>query len=567
METPRNFLFHTLLLSLYVTCYRVKPPRLSASLELAVAAVIGKTLFHMKPSVQRDVVVIGSGMGGLTTAALLSQAGLRVSVFEAQSQPGGYLSGFERNGFVFDTAIQWLNQCYPGGFVRRLFDYLGDDVPPCNPLERINRIQGTSFDYLLTSSPGTVENQLIETFPSDEKGIRNFFADARALGTRWRQMDTLIQSQETMGPFEAFVYAHKMLFWSFPLIRHLKVPVEKGLDRYFHDPELRSLFRYQESFIAMLMPVAWASIGNFHAPPRGGSRALVEWLCKKTEEASSEIVLNQRVARVLVNDEKQATGVELGNGQTVLAQHVVHAGDLQTLYDEMLPASSVSKRKQTAVRTADLYYSNFTVFLGLDCDAASLGFGEEILTLARDDISRDEQFGGDPEKTALTVLAPSVRDSSVAPAGKGILTIHCPALMKSHETWHTEDGRVRGAEYQKFKKQFAETLIRRVEEMFAPGLSNHIEVMEAATPVTYWRYTGNADGTIMGTRPSGKNIRARISGCQTPVKNLLLAGHWAHYSGGVPIAMQTGANTALLILKDLLPEAAQQLKEVMESPI
>ena len=72
-----------------------------------------------------DAVVIGSGIAGLTAAAILPKAGLDIVVFEAQPRPGGYLSGFERKDFIFDTAIQWLNQCQPGGFVYRLFDYLG----------------------------------------------------------------------------------------------------------------------------------------------------------------------------------------------------------------------------------------------------------------------------------------------------------------------------------------------------------------------------------------------------------------------------------------------------------
>ena len=108
-------------------------------------AVIGKNLCNMQPLVRNDVVVIGSGVGSLPATALLSQAGLRVSVFEAQGQPGGYLSGFEREGFRFDTAVQWLNQCHPGGFVHRLFSALGDDFPKCRPLTRISRTGGTGL--------------------------------------------------------------------------------------------------------------------------------------------------------------------------------------------------------------------------------------------------------------------------------------------------------------------------------------------------------------------------------------------------------------------------------------
>ncbi|MEI6563254.1 MAG: acyl-CoA dehydratase activase-related protein [bacterium] len=510
------------------------------------------------------MAVIGGGIGGLTAAALLSKAGLKVSVFEAQGQPGGYLCGFDRNGFAFDTAIQWLNQCHSGGFVHRLFNTLGDDYPRCKPLTRISRTRGAAFDYLLTTNPLALRDRLIQDFPGDEKGIRAFFRDAQALGLRWERLNDCIRTSETMAIAEKFSHGGRMLGWCLPIMKHIRVSVDKGVERYFQNPELKKLFAWQESFIAMLMPVAWAFTGNFHAPPRGGSRALVAWLCKNIESTGSAVYLNQRVARVLLNDHKQAVGVSLADGRVVQAGQVVSAGDLRTLYDEMLPAGCVSNRLRTAVRTADLYYSNFSVFLGLDCDPATLGFGEEMLYLTKDGVSREEQYGGDPEKTALTIMAPSVRDPSVAPPGKGTLTIHCPAILSRYDTWHTEEGRKRGADYKAFKTQFAETLIRRVEEEFAPGLRSHIEVMEAATPVTYWRYTGNAEGSIMGTRPTGKNIRALVSRCKTPVKNLFVAGHWADYGGGVPVAMQTGANAALLILNERKHPARQALKALLD---
>ncbi|HRQ50192.1 MAG TPA: hypothetical protein PLR74_06645, partial [Agriterribacter sp.] len=72
---------------------------------------------------------------------------------------------------------------------------------------------------------------------------------------------------------------------------------------------------------------------------------------------------------------------------------------------------------------------------------------------------------------------------------------------------------------------------------------------EVATPVTHYRYTGNKNGTMMGAKPGRKNMQSKIAHYQTPVKNLLLGGHWAELGGGVPIAAKAGTNAGLLVLK------------------
>ena len=109
-----------------------------------------------------DVAIIGAGVGGLTAAALLSKFGLSVCVVEKEPHVGGYLAGFRRRGFKFDTAIHWLNQCGPGGLVHRLFEVLGKNHPVAVPQTRIRRYVGNGFDFLLTNNPDEMKDKLIE---------------------------------------------------------------------------------------------------------------------------------------------------------------------------------------------------------------------------------------------------------------------------------------------------------------------------------------------------------------------------------------------------------------------
>ncbi len=164
-----------------------------------------------------------------------------------------------------------------------------------------------------------------------------------------------------------------------------------------------------------------------------------------------------------------------------------------------------------------------------------------------------------------------MRDKSLAPEGQGTLTLYMPAFMNYQQEWRTEKGahgfRMRGEAYHQLKKEVAEVIIGRVEEKIAPGLRSHILFYEVATPVTHWRYTGNKNGTMMGARPGRRNMKNRIAHYQTPVKNLILGGHWAELGGGVPIAAKAGANASLLILKKENRDAFLSLAGYMDNKI
>lgn len=122
-----------------------------------------------------DIIIVGAGVGGLTAAALLSKAGFTVCVLEKEPHVGGYLAGFRRKDFIFDTAIHWLNQYGPEGIVTRLFDAIGTDHPRAVTQKYTRRYKGKSFDYLLTSNPNELRDQLIGEFPHEKKRARTFF--------------------------------------------------------------------------------------------------------------------------------------------------------------------------------------------------------------------------------------------------------------------------------------------------------------------------------------------------------------------------------------------------------
>lgn len=524
-----------------------------------------------------DVVIIGAGISGLTSAALLSRAGLSVGVFEMDSRPGGYLAGFRRKDFRFDSAIHWLNQCGPRGLVTRVFDFIGNDHPTALSQPNIKRYQGDNYDYLLTDKPDDFKAELIKLFPHEQKGIERFFKDAKQLGKSFDGLPAYSRSLETMGFLEKLFYNMQRLEFAMPFIKHIRFTgpegTVKGLQRYFKDPEMLKIFGSEEELLSALVPIGWAYYGDYQSPPKGGSQVFPEWLAYVVEHLGNDACYQCRVEKIELEN-GQAVGLSLdrkGEKISVKAKHIIAACDVETLYERMLPETAIPAVIKEKLNKAQLYSSAVTVSLGIDCPVEELGLDDAMLFIVRDDVKRTEHNSGDPHKAGISVLAPSFRDPSLAPVGKGTMTIYCYATFDQNDRWKTEvdaNGKiVRGEAYKQFKQEFADILIDRVEKKLGKDIRSHIEYCDIATPITHWRYTGNRNGSLMGARPGKANMQAKIAGHRTPVKNLWLSGHWADLGGGVPIAVKTGMNAALLVMKQLTPKAFKVLAEYVDVKI
>ncbi len=527
---------------------------------------------ELKP--EYDVIVIGAGIGGLTAAALLSKAGFSVCVLEKEPHAGGYLAGFRRKHFRFDTAIHWLNQCMPGGMAATIFDILGSDHPKAVPQTRIRRYKGESYDYLLTNNPDDLKKQWQETFPHEKEGIERFFRDAKKLGNAFANFSHIFRTEETMSFPERVRHKLSLAKFGLAFIPHLGYTgdkgIRKGLNKYFKDERLHKIFSADTELLSCLVPIGWAYYGDYQSPPEGGGQVIPEWMQHIIGFYGNHLFFKCDVKQILLNGDT-ATGVAMhhrGRDYTVKSRYVVAACDVETLYDRMLPLQTITEKFRKKLSNAELYSSSVTVAIALDCPAEALGFQEELIHLSSENVSRKDHTSGDPGRSEISVLAPSLRDKSLAPGGCGTLTLFMPAYMSFENNWLTEkDGQgnyLRNDAYKNLKHTIAEALIRRVEECIAPGLRDHILFYDVATPVTHWRYTGNKNGTMMGAKPGRENMQGKIAHYRTPVKNLYLGGHWAELGGGVPIAVKAGANASLLILKKEQPKAFHVLATYMD---
>lgn len=506
-----------------------------------------------------DVIIIGGGVSGLTLGAILGKAGQRCCIVEKEHQAGGYIAGYRRKDFHFDTAIHWLNQFGETGIVHRAFSFIDANYKKPPRLAKIHRYKSANFDVLLESDLDKTKQNFISQFPDELEGIEKFFRHAEQLAKISLGMANFVRSQETMNLIGKAIFYTRMLPTIIPIIKHLRYAGDKGLKRglskYFKGDEIKDIFNSEVDLLSCLFPLAWAKNDDYFKTPEGGSVHYVNWLLEQNKAFGNEIMLKTKAQSVLLEGNK-AIGITATQRKTdikISSKYVVSASDLPSLYRHLLPSKAISEEIKMKLEKSVMYTSSFTLSVALNCEAEELGFGEEMISLAINNMAREEHENSDPKVSKLSIIAPSVRDKTICPAGHGVLTIYMAADIEKYDFWKTEladnGERIRSEAYYQLKKEIAEILIERIENDLDIKLKEHIHFYETASPYTYLRYSGNYRGTMMGTRPGKENMQAKVASHHTQVENLLVGGHWGELGGGVPMAARSAMNTALIILR------------------
>lgn len=534
-------------------------------------------MLEQKLNTKYDVAIIGAGISGLTAAAIAGKFGLKCCILEKEPNAGGYLAGFSKNGFHFDTSIHWLNQCNKNEMAGRIFNLIGSDSPKVKIMQDIYRFKGNTYDYLLTNNPNELKEKLIADFPHEKKGIKRFFNAAKKIGTGSLKYANLFRTDESMSGLEKVFFKLKLLNFVLPIIKYVfysgEKGVPKGLNKFFKDKNLHKLYSSEKDLLSCLFPIAWAYNDGYQIPGKGGAKVFIQWLTHVNKYHENNLIFNAKVKRLEINNRSCESVVfqQKGKEYKIKSKYVISTNDIETLYTKILPENTVSQKLKCKINNAVLYSSAFTVSIALDCPAEDLGIDQELICITKERIKRDDHDCGDPLISDINVLSPSARDKSLTPEGKGMLTILIPAYFDYKNYWQTEKDEngnyIRGEKYKKLKTEVAEILIQRVEKELPTDIKKHILFCDVSTPITYYRYTGNKNGTMMGARPGKENMQAGIAHHQTPVKNLFLGGHWADLGGGVPIAVKAAINAVLLVLKKENKESFNLLANYMDGKI
>jgi len=498
-----------------------------------------------------DAIVVGSGIGGLASASILSRlAGKRVLVLERHFKLGGFTHSFQRKQFSWDPGVHYVGQMRPGSQLRGLFDLVTGGKVEWAPLpEYFERFFYPDFEFAVSSDPHQFRVDLEARFPHEKAAIARYFVDVKA-AAGWYQRH--MAGKIMPGPIARLVGVRG---------RRLALMLTgKYLESRFADPRLRALLASQwgdyglppscSPFAVHALIVDHYLRGAWY--PVGGAGAIAAAAVPVIEAAGGACVVNAEVQEILV-ERGRAVGVRVRLGQgtrftetTVRAPLVISDAGADVTYNRLLPGTVAARERELLGRLPQSI-SAVQLFLGLDRDPRELGVrGENLWVFPGYD--HDASFSGhgdavDGHPGGCFVVFPSVKDPRARAHTAEVIALVDDARFAE---WAGKAWKHRGEDYEAHKESIASGLLA-LADRHVPGLRESVVYRELATPLTLAHFTGTRGGACYGLAVSPERLRARWLGVKTPVKGLLLTGADVA-SPGVAGALMGGVLSAASVL-------------------
>ncbi len=523
---------------------------------------------------RKTMIVIGAGLGGLSTGCYAQMNGYRTRIFEMHEIPGGCCTAWDRGDFTFDCCISWLLGNGPGNEMHQIWLELGalqgKQMRHFDVFNIVRGLDGRAVYFY--SDPDRLEAHLREISPADEKLIRDFCNGLRA----FRKCITVypfLKPVGLMGHLERWRMLASFIPY-FNLIRKSITTLMTDYSARFKEPLLREAFNFilyekHPAFPVLPFYFQLASHANLSAGvPEGGSLGLSRSIEQRYRRLGGEVVYNAKVDEILVENDR-AVGIRLADGREFRSDIVVSACDGHTTMMKFLQGRYLNDAyrhlyTETIKEPGMIFPGYFMLFLAL---RQPFPQGEPCTTYLLTEDEAAVLIG--IRHASINVQFRSIHYPELSPQEATIVyvTYFCDAepwralnagpeqasrVRKGHEV-HTLPVR-HGRAYYTAKRETKDALLRILERRF-PGIADAVAVRDISTPLTQIRYTGNYDGTVLGWQPfveGGETLEVLIKkhGPGLPgLANFYMSGVWAT-TGGLIRAAAAGRHVVHFVCRD-----------------
>ena len=488
-----------------------------------------------------SVLVIGAGLGGISTAARLARSGYQVTVLEKNSSPGGRCGQFVRDGHRFDIGATLF--LMPEVFAAT-YAALGEsmeehlDLRRVDPTYRIRFADGTLLS--LTSDLQALSKQLEAIEPGSFGGLLRYLEEGRR------------HYQGSLAHFVGrnfYSLAEYLSPGNLPLLFQLK-PLAKhynNIGKYFDDPRLKAAFTFQNMYLGLspfdapatysLLQYSELADGVWY--PIGGLYAVVESLVSIAKAKGVRFLYNKAVEEILIENNR-ATGVRLADGSTLAADIVIANADLPYVYNHLLPDKKEGERLEKKKYTC----SAIMFYWGVDRVYPQLGTHNIFLNgdyrASFDQIFEEKTLPGQP---SIYIHAPTRNDPAAAPEGQDTLIVLLPV-------GHLDQANPR--DWQALQEQARTAVFNSLADIGIHDLDDHLKFEVSYTPQDWASQLNLAKGAAFGLshnfwqvgylRPQNRHGRYH---------NLYFTGSSTHPGAGLPMALLSGQLTTERVLKEM----------------
>lgn len=502
-----------------------------------------------------DAIIVGSGMGALTTGAILAKgAGKRVLLLERHYTAGGFMHSFNRPGYEWDVGVHYVGEITTPGGLGQILDYVTDgrvtwaDLGDC-----YDEIVVAGDRYRYVRGKRAWRDQMCEYFPGEVAGIDRYIEKLNKLFVASR----LFFGEKVLPPGVSRFVGPMMRS---PMMKLTRPTVHEVLRDVTSDPRLRAVLAgqwgdyglppRQASFAIHSMVTQHYFRGGFY--PVGGANRIVKLIEEVLENHGGRIATNAPVERILV-ERGRAAGVQLETGQVVRAPIVIsNAGvplTARMLADDV-PAKAELEAVVANTRPSGAHVS---LYVGADRSASELGLpANNIWVYPGDD--HDAQAAAwfrDPDAPLpLAFLSfASARDPEFVDKYPGHATMEVLTMCDFDQVskWDGTRWKKRGADYDAFKEHLTAKLLDALYEQ-CPQLRGHVAFHELSTPLTTKHFAGHPSGEIYGIACTPDRFEQRAMRPGTGVRGLYMTGADV-CSPGVAGAAIGGVLSAIAVTK------------------
>lgn len=478
-----------------------------------------------------DVIVIGSGIGSLTSAGLLSKlSAKKVLVLEQHFKPGGFTHIFKREGkFTWDTGVHYIGDMAKGSMPRAILDYLSGGKIQWNKMnDNYDTFVYPDFTFNVKEGETIFKNDLIAKFPGEKEAIDKYFEDVNKT-VKWYGRYFVASSFKKGIIQYLLTYKNKKL-----ALRKTK----EYLDNNFKDEKLKAVLVSQwgdyglppskSAFAVHALITNHYFKGGYY--PKGGSKVFADSIKESITQNGGQLLINHLVSSIIV-EKDNAVGVKVtekkGNekiNKEFFADTIISGAGAYTTYTKLIP-ESVNITYRDEVKNFPEGISHVTLYIGFKDDPRKIGFNGANLWIYdkynHDEIYDERNKLAEGKISAVYLAFPSLKDTE-EPKGHTAEIISFVDIEPFAE-WRTEPWKNRGQEYDVLKNNIAIALINFVEDRF-PGFKDLVEYSELSTPLSTEFFTLHRKGNIYGIPAIPERFKAKWIGPRTPVKNLFLTG-------------------------------------------